>query len=271
MPPREVGPPAGRRRARHSKPGRPRVASVPAVIGAAALVLAGAGAVVAGTTGVSGPSDDAGPLEALSITLATGKGDDMALTNRTHLVQGQGGELVRVSRSVGRDDLQQQAELQARQRMAALQELAQAAQDQANELRSNQWVLPLAGYTLSASFGDSSSLWATTHTGQDFAAAEGTPIVAVASGVVTQAGYDPAADWAGNLTVVKLDDGTEIWYAHQSSIRVRTGDVVAPGAVIGYVGSTGNSTGPHLHLEVRPGGGDPVDPVPMLVEHGVQP
>ena len=67
------------------------------------------------------------------------------------------------------------------------------------------------------------------------------------------------------------EDGTEIWYCHQSSIGVDVGDTVTGGEVIGNVGSTGNSTGPHLHLEVRPGGGDPVDPYSALVYHGITP
>ena len=68
-----------------------------------------------------------------------------------------------------------------------------------------------------------------------------------------------------------LDDGTEIWYCHQTSFAVSGGETVRAGELIGYVGSTGNVTGPHLHLEVRPGGGDPVDPYAALVVHGVTP
>ena len=64
----------------------------------------------------------------------------------------------------------------------------------------------------------------------------------------------------GNKTVVTLDDGTEIWYCHQSSFGVSEGDEVRAGEVIGAIGSTGNVTGSHLHVEVRPGGGDPVEP-----------
>ncbi|MGH3358613.1 MAG: M23 family metallopeptidase, partial [Nocardioidaceae bacterium] len=68
-----------------------------------------------------------------------------------------------------------------------------------------------------------------------------------------------------------LEDGTEIWYCHQNAFAVSEGQVVAPGETIGEVGSTGNVTGPHLHLEVRPGGGEPVDPYAALQEHGVTP
>jgi murein DD-endopeptidase MepM/ murein hydrolase activator NlpD len=62
-----------------------------------------------------------------------------------------------------------------------------------------------------------------------------------------------------------------LWFSHQSSVVVSVGERVAAGDVIGYVGSTGNVTGPHLHLEVRPHGGDPVDPYTALQELGLQP
>ena len=83
----------------------------------------------------------------------------------------------------------------------------------------------------------------------------------IANGTVTQTGYDGAY---GNKTVVTLDDGTEIWFCHQTSIYVSVGDTVRGGEVIGTVGATGNVTGSHLHLEVRPGGGGPVNPFERL-------
>ena len=113
-----------------------------------------------------------------------------------------------------------------------------------------------------------SGLWASVHTGLDFAAPTGTPIYAVAGGVITETGWDGSY---GNKTVERLPDGTELWYAHQSSIGVKVGQQVLGGQTIGAVGSTGNTTGPHVHLEVRPGGGDPVDPYQALVFHGVTP
>jgi murein DD-endopeptidase MepM/ murein hydrolase activator NlpD len=178
------------------------------------------------------------------------------------------------TRTLGRagvSALQRRAEAQARQRLQALRTVEQAAEERSDELAARVWVPPLSGYTISATFGASSSLWATTHTGLDFAAAEGTPLVAIAGGVITQAGYSAEAGWAGNLTVLRLPDKTEIWYAHQSSVTVSPGDVVSAGQVIGHVGSTGNSTWPHLHLEIRPAGGDPVDPAPVLQQHDVAP
>ncbi len=96
----------------------------------------------------------------------------------------------------------------------------------------------------------------------------GTPIHAIANGTVTEVGYSGAY---GNRTIVTLEDGTEMWYCHQTSYSVTTGQDVRAGEVIGSVGSTGNTTGPHVHVEVRPGAGDPVDPFTALVAHGVHP
>ncbi|SHL19381.1 M23 family metallopeptidase [Actinacidiphila paucisporea] len=126
------------------------------------------------------------------------------------------------------------------------------------------YVKPLASYTLTTAFGETGNMWA-THTGQDFAAPTGTPVHAVHSGTVTSAG------WAGSYgyrVVLRLDDGTELWYCHLSTMVATSGQVVT-GDTIGRVGATGNVPEPHLHLEVRPGGGAPVDPVPWLYGHGV--
>jgi murein DD-endopeptidase MepM/ murein hydrolase activator NlpD len=130
------------------------------------------------------------------------------------------------------------------------------------------WVLPVAGYHLTGRFGQSSGLWSSTHTGLDFAAPEGTEIRSIGPGVVTAASSDGAF---GNKTVVRLDDGTVLWYCHQSEIAVDVGQRLAPGDLVGYVGSTGNTTGPHLHLEVHPGNGDATDPEAWLPEHGLRP
>ncbi len=136
---------------------------------------------------------------------------------------------------------------------------------------AKRWVLPVTGYRLSARFGDAGSLWADgTHSGLDLAAPEGRPIRSIARGVVTIAGYSPRATWAGNLVVVRLEDGRTVWYAHQSSVAVAPGQRVNAGELIGYVGSTGNSSGAHLHLELQVQG-QAVDPEKALVRHGLAP
>ena len=112
------------------------------------------------------------------------------------------------------------------------------------------WVLPVEGYHLTGRFGASSGLWSSTHTGLDFAADEGAEIRSIGPGVVTETASDGAF---GNKTVVRLDDGTVLWYCHQSEFAVEHGQRLAPGDLVGYVGSTGNVTGPHLHLEVHSG------------------
>jgi murein DD-endopeptidase MepM/ murein hydrolase activator NlpD len=129
-------------------------------------------------------------------------------------------------------------------------------------------VLPVAGYRLTGRFGDRSGLWSSVHTGLDFAAPSGTPIRSVAAGTVVSTGYDGRY---GDKTVVRLAGGTELWFCHQSSVDVRLGQRVRAGQVIGAVGSTGNVTGPHLHLEVRPAPDAPVDPLAWLRRHGLTP
>jgi hypothetical protein len=100
------------------------------------------------------------------------------------------------------------------------------------------------------------------HTGIDFPAPMGSPVGAAGVGVVGFAGWNSGG--YGNLVVVKHRLGFESWYAHLSGITVSVGQSVAGGARIGYIGSTGRSTGPHLHFEVRHFG-TPIDPAPLLL------
>ncbi|GAB3415024.1 M23 family metallopeptidase [Flindersiella endophytica] len=133
--------------------------------------------------------------------------------------------------------------------------------------RAIHWVLPVSGYRLTAGFGDGGSLWSNNHTGQDFAAPLGTPVRSVGAGEIISAAYDGPY---GNKIEVRHLDGTVTWYCHLSGYAQKSG-YVAPGEVIGYLGSTGNSTGPHLHFEVRPDDGDPIDPMPWLRDLGLNP
>jgi murein DD-endopeptidase MepM/ murein hydrolase activator NlpD len=98
------------------------------------------------------------------------------------------------------------------------------------------------------------------HPGLDIAADEGTPITAASAGRVVSAGPDGGY---GNLIVVDDGNGVTTRYGHCSQIFARVGDAVMPGQTIGAVGSTGHSTGPHLHFEVRVNG-RPVDPAAFI-------
>lgn len=98
------------------------------------------------------------------------------------------------------------------------------------------------------------------HTGIDMSAGQGDPIVAAAGGVVILAGYNGGY---GNTVMIDHGGGMVTLYAHQSSLAVVYGQTVATGDLVGYIGSTGLSTGPHLHFEVRLNG-SPVDPAPYL-------
>ncbi|MFG2295090.1 peptidoglycan DD-metalloendopeptidase family protein [Streptomyces sp. NPDC048603] len=129
-----------------------------------------------------------------------------------------------------------------------------------------KFAVPVAQRGLSAGFGQSGGMWMSVHTGIDFPVSYGTPVMAATDGVVrTQ--WNSAY---GNMAIVTSPDGTETWYCHLSSTKIRSGKVKA-GEVIAYSGNSGNSTGPHLHFEVRPGGGGPIDPSAWLRKHGLNP
>lgn len=107
--------------------------------------------------------------------------------------------------------------------------------------------IPVTG-TISSRYGVRSRIRRSNHTGLDIAATTGTPIKVMANGVVTNASYSGAY---GKLVKVDHGNGVETWYAHTSKMYVKKGQEVKAGDIIAEVGSTGNSTGPHLHLEIR--------------------
>ncbi len=269
-------PRTGGRHRRTSADGSPPLALSPRVLGAAALVALTSGAAVQG--GALATARPAGPLVASSVAVqlprvSASTGTQAGEVRAQQLEDRQ----VRISRDSSRQALQESGRkvqapggAEGKQSNGDLAKLAASAEKVAGQIQKDAWQLPIPRgvYHLTARFGQCSGLWSHCHTGLDFAAPTGTPIHAVANGVITEVGWAGAY---GNRTEMTLKDGTVLWYCHQNSIAARVGQQVVGGQVIGYVGSTGNTTGPHLHLEVRPGGGDPVDPFQALSVRGVTP
>ncbi|MFC7220613.1 murein hydrolase activator EnvC family protein [Streptomyces polyrhachis] len=135
---------------------------------------------------------------------------------------------------------------------------------------ARRWRAPVTGYQLTSRFAQAGEHWGSLHTGLDFAVPEGRPVRSVGFGTVYELGCDGAF---GNSVTVQHDDGYYTFYAHLSELDVRPGQRVFPGQHLGKAGTTGNSTGPHLHFEVRatPLFGSGIDPEPWLKAKGVTP
>ncbi|MFF9814174.1 M23 family metallopeptidase [Streptomyces sp. NPDC014006] len=148
-----------------------------------------------------------------------------------------------------------------------------AAQKAAAKKKAASWVPPVAHYTLSASFNQAGGMWSHRHSGQDFAVPLGTNVVAAHGGTVVKAGGNGAGDGPayGNAIVIRHGNGTYSQYAHLSRIDVKIGQVVATGQHIAKSGNTGNSSGPHLHFEIRktPNYGSAINPVAFLRAKGL--
>lgn len=147
---------------------------------------------------------------------------------------------------------------------AAKAAAAQAQREQALAA-AHRWVSPVSGYSLTSGFG---FRWGKMHPAQDLACPVGSPVHALSSGTVVFAGW--STEGYGNFVKIRYWDGTVSFYGHMSRITARVGQAVSPGEVVGYSGNTGHSTGPHLHLEIHPGGGAAVNPAPWLHAHGLQ-
>lgn len=110
--------------------------------------------------------------------------------------------------------------------------------------------LPITGI-ITSRYAESSSIRSSTHTGLDIAAKKGTEIKVIADGIVT---FAEDSNSYGNLVKVNHGNGVETWYAHTNKMYVKPGEKVKAGDIIASVGTTGNTTGPHLHFEIRVNG-----------------
>ncbi|MFJ9888323.1 M23 family metallopeptidase [Streptomyces sp. NPDC091287] len=144
------------------------------------------------------------------------------------------------------------------------------AEDKKKAAKKNaaSWKTPVKKYTLSASYGTGGARWAAKHSGQDFAVPIGTTVTAVHKGTVVKAGPNGAGDGPayGNAVVIKHSNGKYSQYAHLSKVNVKVGEQVKTGEKIALSGNTGNSSGPHLHFEIRtsPNYGSALNPAAFL-------
>ncbi len=140
----------------------------------------------------------------------------------------------------------------------------------AEDAVEEDWTAPVhADYTLTAGYGQSGNRWASTHSGQDFAIPTGTPVLTIGAGRIAATSCNDAY---GHAVVVEHENGYYSQYAHLSVIEVEAGQEIGAGQRLGLSGNTGNSSGPHLHFEIRltPWIGSAINPVPWLRDHGVE-
>jgi murein DD-endopeptidase MepM/ murein hydrolase activator NlpD len=255
----------GRHRSARRTPGPRKLAGVAAALATAGAVGVSPGAVSASTT--PGPTTlDQARMDSISVTridrqrFATRDSIRVGLNPVNKKLQ----QATAAKQARARAARITQLQTQARRRAAALA----AAKKKALEAARPRVKLMVSGYHITATFGQAGGRWARDHTGLDFAAPIGTRVGAVMAGEVISAEFDGAY---GRRVEVRQANGTVTWYCHMSEFTVSVGDKVDAGDQVGSVGMTGNTTGPHLHFEVHPGGGSAIDPMPWLREQGLHP
>ncbi len=252
VPPVPVAP--GGRPSRHRSWAIPAPVRRPAVYLAAALV----GASGLGLLAVGDRAEETDVVESSSVSVAAELGLDGGSQAAIPEADAAArlGELT-ASRAAREAEQAAAAQAQAEADRLAAEAIAEAARPDA--------VLPVDGARLTSGFG---ARWGRAHAGIDLAAPMRTPEKAAMDGVVLEAG--PASGY-GLAVFVQHGNGDVTVYGHMDEILVSAGQVVRAGDTIALLGNRGQSTGPHLHFEVRLGGlgGQKVDPVPYLRERGV--
>ncbi|MFE6697312.1 peptidoglycan DD-metalloendopeptidase family protein [Streptomyces sp. NPDC057718] len=255
-----VRPPAPRNRARRRTPAKRSALLTVAVPSACVMSVAGIAAASVG--GMPGGEEKA---EETTTSLAVADPSTVQAVAANNRLDSQLAQL-----SEGSDDFRERASrtqerIDLRERQAAEKKKREEEAARKEALRP-KFVLPVKQHGLSAYYGQAGVNWMSVHSGIDFPVSYGTPVMAATDGTVrTQlnSAY-------GVMAIVTAADGTETWYCHLSSTKIRSGPVKA-GDVIAYSGNSGNSTGPHLHFEVRPGGGAAIDPLVWLRSKGLNP
>ncbi|MBT2897584.1 M23 family metallopeptidase [Streptomyces sp. McG3] len=255
-----VRPPAPRNRARRRSPAKRSALLTVAVPSACVMSVAGIAAASVGGM----PGGEEKPEETTT-SLAVADPSTVKPVAANNRLDSQLEQL-----SEGSDDFRERASrtqerIDLRERQAAEKKKREEEAARREALRP-KFVLPVKQHGLSAYYGQAGVNWMSVHSGIDFPVSYGTPVMAATDGTVrTQlnSAY-------GVMAIVTAADGTETWYCHLSSTKIRSGPVKA-GDVIAYSGNSGNSTGPHLHFEVRPGGGSAIDPLAWLRSKGIDP
>jgi murein DD-endopeptidase MepM/ murein hydrolase activator NlpD len=127
------------------------------------------------------------------------------------------------------------------------------------------WTFPMGKFELTSCYGPR---WGTEHQGIDFANVPGTPILAAGGGTVISAGWN--AGGYGNMVIIQHGPSTYTLYGHSQRVLVHVGQHVTAGQPIALEGTTGDSTGPHLHFEVWNGMWSRIEPASFLRAHGVK-
>ncbi|WP_442815594.1 M23 family metallopeptidase [Streptomyces sp. NBC_01207] len=250
---------AGGGNSRRRNPAKRSAFLTVAVPSACVMGVAGvAAASVGGLTGTDRPAEQPTTLAAPDPASVKPVAANTKLDTQMVALTADAGDFAdRASRTQERIDLRERQEEEKKKK---------AEEAAAKEAARPKFAIPVQQHGLSANFGQAGGMWMSVHTGIDFPVSYGTPVMSATDGTVrTQ--YNSAY---GNMAIVTAPDGTETWYCHLSSTKIRGGKVQA-GDVIAYSGNSGNSTGPHLHFEVRPGGGSAIDPLPWLRSHGLDP
>jgi murein DD-endopeptidase MepM/ murein hydrolase activator NlpD len=252
---------AGRSAPRSRRRTPPKRSALLTVAVPSACVMGVAGIAAASVTGGSSSNDDVQTTTAAAPDASAVKpsaANNQLDTQLENLSADADDFADRASRTQERIDLKAQ---QAADKQKAAAEAAR------KERLRPKFALPVSQHGLSAYYGQAGINWMSVHTGIDFPVSYGTTVMAATDGTVrTQ--WNSAY---GNMVIVTAKDGTETWYCHLSTYKVASGAVVKAGDPIAYSGNSGNSTGPHLHFEVRPGGGSAIDPLPWLRSHGLDP
>ena len=233
-------------RARRNVPGRhrvPRTPAAPQVLGARARSAVLTAAVVAGV-GVAGAAAAATATTTTGETIPT-----PAAVHTDRVMPGVDDLALEPDLTPGRAPTGSFARVQRKERPKPVV----------------HWVNPLPEASVTSCFGPR---WGRLHAGVDLAAPDGTPIRAAGAGVIVAAG---PAEGYGNAVLIDHGNGYLTHYGHMSAIAVTVGQKVAAGEQIGNEGSTGHSTGPHLHFEVHAGlYKNPIEPTQWMHEHGVE-